>query len=402
MPDYDLLIVGAGIAGLSMARYAAAAGLRTLVLEQQQRPGGCLHSHRFTGFLDGFWLELGAHSCFNSYSDLLSLLESSEGLLDRLQRRAKVGYRLFANEGVHSIASQLSIPELLGVPWRLLGARKTGLTVAEYYGRIVGRRNYEAVFGPAFDAVICQPAADYPADHLFRPRPRRKEFPRGFNFTAGLQTMADVLAKEVGAGIEFGRSVQSIGRDGAQLIVQSAEASYSAHRVCLATPVAMAADLLRGLLPTLAERLTEIGVAAVESVGVALPGERVRLPPLAGLIGRGQAFYSVVSRDTLADSRFRGFTFHFRPGALTEDEKWVRIAQVLGIKRSELGTENVITRRNQLPMLRAGHRQWTEAVDAMLSGTGLALTGNYFGGVAIEDCVGRSKAEFERLRREGW
>lgn len=78
-----------------------------------------------------------------------------------------------------------------------------------------------------------------------------------------------------------------------------------------------------------------------------------------------------------------------------------RIAQVLGVARSELNLENVKAKRNQLPMLRASHGQWTEAVNALLPGSGLALTGNYFGGVAIEDCVARSKAEFERLQREG-
>lgn len=400
MPDYDLLIVGAGISGLSMARYATAVGVRALVLEQEKRAGGCLHSHRFTGPLDGFWLELGAHSCFNSYSDLLALLESSHGL-EHLRRRDKVGFRLFSDGTVHRIPSQLFIWELLGAPFRLPSTHKAGRTVADYYGSIVGRRNYAAVFGPAFDAVICQPAADYPADHLFRPRPRRKEFPRGFTFSDGLQTIADVLANQADTEIKFGQRVQSIQRDGSQFIVQLAQGSYSARRICLATPVTIAADLLQPVLPALAERLAGIGVATVESVGVGLPRGRVNLPPLAGLIGRGEAFYSAVSRDTLADARFRGFTFHFRPGVLTDEEKLVRIAQVLGIARSELGTENVISRRNQLPMLRAGHGQWAEAVSALLPGTGLAITGNYFGGVAIEDCVARSKAEFERLRSEG-
>jgi UDP-galactopyranose mutase len=36
----------------------------------------------------------------------------------------------------------------------------------------------------------------------------------------------------------------------------------------------------------------------------------------------------------------------------------------------------------------------------MLAGTRLALTGNYFTGVAIEDCVIRSRQEWVRLQRE--
>ncbi len=181
MADRDLLIIGAGISGLSMAHYAAAAGLNVLVLEREDRVGGCLHSHRFGGEMDGFWLELGAHSGFNSYGNLLAILEQV-GLLGRLQRRARVGFRLLVGGAVKSIPSQLYFPALALAPVRMLGLIKTGRTVAEYYGHIVGRRNYAAVFEPAFDAVICQPAGEFPADSLFQPRPRRKDVPRGEMF----------------------------------------------------------------------------------------------------------------------------------------------------------------------------------------------------------------------------
>jgi UDP-galactopyranose mutase len=36
-------------------------------------------------------------------------------------------------------------------------------------------------------------------------------------------------------------------------------------------------------------------------------------------------------------------------------------------------------------------------IDRLLQGQPLALTGNYFNGLAIEDCVLRSKAEWQRL-----
>jgi oxygen-dependent protoporphyrinogen oxidase len=37
-------------------------------------------------------------------------------------------------------------------------------------------------------------------------------------------------------------------------------------------------------------------------------------------------------------------------------------------------------------------------LDSLLAGKGLLLTGNYFIGLAIEDCVSRSLSEFRRLR----
>ncbi|MDG4594954.1 MAG: FAD-dependent oxidoreductase [Candidatus Contendobacter sp.] len=400
MADHDLLIIGAGISGLSMAHDAARAGWRVQVLEADQRPGGCLCSHRFGGALDGFWLELGAHSGFNSYGNLLAILESVRAL-DRLQPRAKVSFRLFADGAVRSIPSQLNFSELLLAPFRLLRAKKAGHSVADCYGRIVGPRNYAAVFEPAFDAVICQPAAEFPADCLFRPRPRRKDVPRGFTLPDGLQTVADILAGQSDIPIEFGQAAREVWRAGEDFGVRTDRGEYAARALCLATPVAVAAELLRAEFPELAAALARIRTATVESVGVALPADRVSLPLVAGLIGRNETFYSVVSRDTAPDARHRGFTFHFRPGVLDEEGKLNRIAQVLNAPRDAFDAGNVVSQVNRLPALRVGHGDWVSAVDRALAGNRLALTGNYFVGVAIEDCVTRSRREFERLRRQG-
>jgi oxygen-dependent protoporphyrinogen oxidase len=400
MADRDLLIIGAGISGLSMAHYAAAAGLNVLVLEREDRVGGCLHSHRFGGEMDGFWLELGAHSGFNSYGNLLAILERV-GLLGRLQRRVRVGFRLLVGGAVKSIPSQLYFPALALAPVRMLGLIKTGRTVAEYYGHIVGRRNYAAVFEPAFDAVICQPAGEFPADSLFQPRPRRKDVPRGFTLPGGLQTIADTLAGQTGFSVELGQSAREIRRDGKGWVVRTDRGEYGARALCLATPVAAATQLLHAPFPEVTGRLAEIETAQVESVGVALPAARLSLPPVAGLIGRGEPFYSVVSRDTVSDAHWRGFTFHFRPGVLGEERKIERIAQVLGIDRALFESGNVVSKLNQLPALRVGHGERATELNQALAGYHLALVGNYFSGVAIEDCVTRSRTEFERLRGEG-
>ncbi len=398
-PIRDLIIIGAGVSGLSMAQAAARTGWKTLLLEQDDRPGGCLHSHRFTGELDGFWLELGAHSAFNSYGNLLALLESA-GALGRLQRRAKVGFRLYAEGAVCSIPSQLSFAELLLAPFRLLGLSKTGRTVADYFGPIVGPRNYRAVFEPAFSAVICQPAGEFPADSLFNPRPRRKDVPRGFTLSGGLQTLAEIFAEQPGVNIEFGQTVQEVRREDDNFVVRTNSDVYLARSLCLATPVTVATHLLQTGFPALAERLAEISTAEVETVGIAVPQSALQLPRMAGLIGRDQAFYSVVSRDVVPDERYRGFTFHFRPGALDAAGQRDCIAQTLNLPHEMLTAANVVSKTNQLPALRVGHGERTRDVDRMLAGTRLALTGNYFTGVAIEDCVIRSRQEWVRLQRE--
>ncbi|HRX72287.1 MAG: FAD-dependent oxidoreductase [Candidatus Competibacteraceae bacterium] len=399
MADSDLLIIGAGISGLSMAHYAAAAGWSVRVLEQEHRVGGCLHSHRFTGALDGFWLELGAHSAFNSYGNLLAILESLHAL-ERLRPRAKVGFRLFADGAVRRIPTQLVFSELLLAPFRLLGLIKTGRGIAEYYGHIVGPRNYATVFEPAFSAVVCQPADEFPADALFNPRPRRKDVPRGFTLPGGLQTLADILAGSSGFRVELGRTVNDLQNQGEQFVIRTDGGDYTARALCLATPVAVTTRLLRPGFPKLTEQIMEVETATVETVGVAIPKSRLNLPRVAGLIGRNQPFLSVVSRDTVPDPSYRGFTFHFRPRRLDEAGKRDCIAQVLGLPNDQLVLTNVVSKTNQLPALRVGHVERTQAVDGLLAGSRLALTGNYFTGIAIEDCVVRSRQEFARLQRE--
>jgi len=51
-----------------------------------------------------------------------------------------------------------------------------------------------------------------------------------------------------------------------------------------------------------------------------------------------------------------------------------------------------------LPSLRPGHGKWVEAVDAALRGATLAIAGNFFAGMSLEECAARAAQEFAHLR----
>src|ERR687883_1624928 len=89
MARYDVVVVGGGISGLSFAFESARAGRETLVLERDPRAGGCLATHRAGS---GFWYELGAHTCYNSYVGLASLVEGC-GLRGDVVKRARTHLR---------------------------------------------------------------------------------------------------------------------------------------------------------------------------------------------------------------------------------------------------------------------------------------------------------------------
>lgn len=396
-PDiYDLIVIGAGISGLSMAQFASAAGYKVLLLEQAERAGGCLHTQRLTG--TDFWMELGAHSIFNSYGTLLALLETAHGLHD-VQRRHQAAFRIYADDQAHSIFSQLHLWDLLGaVRYLCCKPSKAGRSVAEYFLPLVGERNYRAVFEPAFSAVISQPAGAFPAAALFNPRRRRSDVPRHLTLRGGLQTLVERFS--AGMQLQLKQAVLAVQHGSEQCRVRTTESVYQSRAVCLATAPRLAAPLLRDTLPQLAALLAEIPSATVESVGVILPQHMAQLPYMAGLIGREQPFYSVVTRDALAHAQYRGFTFHFRPGVLDAHGQERCIAHTLKLPADWQRSAHIVRKNNQLPALRVGHQQRNQRIDTLLAGTRLALTGNYFNGVSLEDCALRSQQEWQRLQQE--
>ena len=395
MKQYDTIVIGAGISGLSLASYAAAAGLSTLVLEKSGRIGGCFHSHRFQLEAAGFWLELGAHTCYNSYGGLIGLMEQY-GLMGSILAREKVSFKMLVDNDVRTITSQLCYPELLASAWRLFTLKKEGESVASYYGRIVGRGNYQRVFAPAFNAVLSQRADDFPADMLFNKRPRRKDVIKSFTLQGGLESVIDAISAAPGLNLVTSAEISRIAKSGERFVVELSDGrSFESGRLALAAPPPEGSRLLEEIAPELSRALARIRVETIETVGVAVLKEKLRLPPLAGVIPVNGDFYSAVSRDCVPHVAYRGFSFHFKSGRLPLAGKLERIAEVLRVRQEEL--EQVVQRESRLPSPVVGHGALTAEIDRCIAPAKLFVTGNYFAGMAVEDCIVRSRKEFARL-----
>ncbi|HEX8948469.1 MAG TPA: FAD-dependent oxidoreductase [Dissulfurispiraceae bacterium] len=393
MDKYDIIIIGAGISGLSLAHYCAKKRLKTMVIEKDARSGGTLHSYRFES-ASGFWLEMGAHTCYNSYVNLIEVMQES-GALGRLIPREKVSFKMLVDGKIKSIPSQLNFPELLLSLPRAFTLRKEGMSVESYYSGLIGRKNFKRVLGPAINAVISQDAGDFPAELLFKKRSRRKDVMKKFTLAGGVQTIADAIAAQKNISFAHGQAVLAISRGNGLFEVTTAKDSYAAQHLALATPASVAARLLRDSFPGVAEKLSGIRVETIGSVGVAVRKDLVpAIPQAAGIIPVSDAFHSIVTRDTVKHDEYRGFTFHFKPGLMDLEDKLTRVSAVLGVERRQL--ERVTAKENCIPSLRVGHPALVRALDQAVSGTSLLLTGNYFDGLAIEDCVTRSRKEFER------
>ncbi len=391
IPEHGIIVAGSGISGLSLAHYCARGGLKPLVIERNSRSGGTFHTHR----ADHFWFELGAHTCYNSYGNLIDLLDET-GLLNKIARPGSAGYRLFSKGEIRTLASQLNFPELLVSLPRFFNTPMEGETVESYYSKIVGKRNFERVAGPLFSAVICQRSNEFPADMLFKKRPRRKDIMRKFTLPGGIQTITEAVAAEPAIRIVNDKEVKEVKyRPGVFTVSTGDGSSFESSGVALATPSEAAAAILQESFPALSERLSAIRAVKVETVGVIVKKGALKIPPIAALAASDDIFYSFVSRDTFPDDHYRAFAFHFRPGATSHEARLDRMASVLGTR----DFEQIITAEHVVPSLRPGHKHLIKEIDGLLAGTRLLLTGNYFSGIAIEDCLSRSLKESERLTR---
>lgn len=397
---FEHIVVGGGISGLGLAHGAARRGVQTLVLEAAERVGGCINSQSFPA-CGGYWVEAGTHTCYNSYGHLLDIL-GDLGLMPRLTPKAKVSFALWRHGQRQTIFSALHLGELLLSLPRLFTAKKAGLSVRDYYAPGLGAANYRDLFGPAFSAVICQEADDFPADLLFRRKPRRKEVLRSFTLPQGLSEIPLALARQPGVALRTGQNLKEIHRNGAGFRLLMADGQeLSCATLSLATPPDVAARLLgapAGPLPDQAAvgAMAGIGMREIESLVLCISARDLgHLPPSAGLIAVDEAFNAMVSRDYLADGAYRGFSFHFRPGVLTPEDQEQRACAALGIAPAAIaGLARV---HNRLPALRVGHGERVARIDAALAGSRLGITGNWFQGVSVEDCLTRSHRECERL-----
>lgn len=401
MARHDVIVVGGGVSGAAFAFHAARAGRSVLLLEREERFGGCLHTAKGPG---DFWFELGAHTCYNSYGALIEMLEGC-GLMASLQPRAKPrlrfldGDRVLPGQNLGLLLRLMNKVELAVSLPHAFGASQEGQTVRSYYSRIVGPGNYARVLGPMLSAVPSQKADDFPADMLFKKRPRRKDVLRSFTLRGGLQRVCEAAVAIPGVTARRGAAARSVERlAGRGWAVTLADGSREEAAVlALAAGPGEAAALLTGAEPELSARLARVREVSVDTLGVVVAASKAeRIPEATFLIPRDDVFHSVVTRDVVPDPSHRAFTLHFKPG-LSPEERLGRATRLLGVAAKDL--EAAAERRTILPSPVLGHREIVRELDGLLEKTPIALSGNWFAGLSIEDCVQRSRSEWERVAR---
>ncbi len=387
----DYVVVGGGISGLSAAFEFEQNSLSGVVLEEQDKTGGCIESV----CVDNFHQELGAHSVFNSYGGLLQIIQSLS-LQDKIIPKRKMPFLLWNQYKLSSIFKALDLPLLMRSVFGLFWYKKSNKTIAQFYSTITGEENYTEVVRHALNAVACQDMDVAPANFLFQKRGRNKKFIRKFSFDKGLQTF--IAALDGSLNVKHNTKVTSIDLIDDAYIVNTDQGEFYCRSLLLATPVAVTTALVKNINPDAFSRLNQIRSTRFSSVAVMVDKDKVNTDKCTGWIGVDSDFYSMVSADpTNTDDKYRGFTFHFKPYIGNRPELADKIGQILNIDFKDIA--NINYKINVLPVIGQQHYKLVAEIDKSLKNKSLGITGNYFYGMSLEDCVQRSLAETNRLTK---
>lgn len=394
---YDCVIVGAGISGISFAHHLAQQGKRVLIVEKNAQIGGEIQSVIYEGD-SNYWREMGAHTCYNSYTHLLNIVKDLK-IEDQLQTLDKGSYVIYDGTEIKSVMSEIKFPSLILNGLKLFFSSRKDKTVKEYFGNIVGHKNYEHLFTRLFRAVLSQNADEYPAESFLKKRDGRYEdFPRKYSAQKGLHHLLNLMVVknnlEVITNTEISEIEYNNETEDYRLTTLDGT-QYIAPSLAMATTSNVSAQLLANIEPQLSTVLNTISMFRSQSVNVVVKREDLELKAVAGIIPTSDEFLSAVSRDLVHHESLRSFTFHFSESDKTLGQLLELICRVLKINRNQI-LETTST-KHILPSLRLSHRDIATQVADIKKNDNLFLLGNYFYGLSIEDCVNRSWDEAQRF-----
>ena len=430
---YDVVVIGAGVSGLSAAYELMQRGRDVVVLERQVVVGGNTISERF----DGFLMEHGPSAMHAVMPEALEfarelVLEASRlDLGENVRRRYLLDAGKLSGVSVHPLgfflADYLSLPARLSMLGEVLRPRRDSDADETLYD-FTRRR-----FGDEFARKVMEPLAaglfmgDSKALSVGAVFPRLVEFeqkygsvtravlnakrgsqPSGrlFSWLGGMGTLPHQLALLLGARIHTETTVKKITPLGSGFEVETVfSGKIRAQSVILAVQPHVAAVLLETLEP---ETCNAVGEIAAPPIGVVYLGYRREQVshPLDGL-----GFLSTKDDDrAISGAQFCSTMFAGRapdgyvsiscyvggarnPALASLPDKEIvglvhnELSDVLGIKGLPV-LSRVRHWSRGLPQYDLGHldrREVIESANGRLPG--LILTGNYLQGVSITNCL---------------
>ena len=451
----EVIVIGAGISGLTAAHLIHAGGHDVTVFDQGDMPGGRMRSQ----CIDGFLMEHGANSVVGPAPAADNLIAGLDLGGEKMLRSAAARHRCLVRDGrVHALPVE---------PWRfflsgfftpaarlrlllepLVAVRRDDETVAAFTRRRLGREMLDYVMDPLAAGLYAGDPQQLSISAVF-PQLKRLERCHGsiilgaiasrlrrngrpaihgpgkrmlFSFRQGLGTLPRSLAGRLAGRIFLGHRVESV-RCGAgsrfRVLVRRGDAArwIMADSVVVALPAYAAANILDGLDRRVAETLAEISHPPLAVVFLGYRANAIAHP----LDGLGALMPAIEKRNVLGIL----FSSTLYPGrapaehvALTAFVGGARQPQLAMLHPDELAAlaHNEVRQllgghappvvahsrcwRHGLPQPGVDHTQRLDRLAAVESEhAGLFLTGNYFSGVSTTACIEQAVATAHRVER---
>ncbi|MEL6676369.1 MAG: protoporphyrinogen oxidase [Bacteroidota bacterium] len=429
----DVVVLGAGLSGLSAALYLQEQGKSVAVLEKKSEPGGVISSVKKGAYL----LDFGANSSANHPALLavLKLLGAENQLIDAL---AAAGNRYLVRDGkLHLVRPSPAFiwsTDLLSrkAKWRLAKEpfvrKKTvkGESVADFFIRRLGPEAYaymvEPVLGGIYagdphqmnmEAVMPQVMA-WEQEHgsLFKGMTAARKNSPGprtiHSFQGGMQQLPRLMAEHLGTSMQYRQEVLSLRQEGDAFLIDSqgpeGKQRWQSKQVVWALPATQGA-LLQELSGEAFQAMDQIPYVPMGMLFLAFPADKITqsrdgfgflVPKLESVNLLGAIWNSAIFADRAPEGS-ELFTLFVGGGRRPMEQKGDReeafalarkeFCQLMGIQ-GEHDFEYWHFWEKAIPQYGEAHMGYRAIFDRAEQATpGLKLIGNFRAGVSVGDCL---------------
>lgn len=420
----DVLVIGAGITGLSCAWTLRKLGVDAVVLESSDRAGGMIRTAR----MDGYLIEWGPNSILPTaetmdFLDEVGLSSELAKADPRAPRYIYIDGRL--RKAPFGAITAGGLLRMLAEPF-IRSRSPSGESVADFFRRRVGSEAHDRLVAPVVTGIYAGDTQQLSAEASFprlvelerkygsitlgmlRSRSRtgkRKPRSRISTFPSGLERLPNRLAEDL--NVEFGVAKSRLA---------------DAKAVVITVPAYRAVAALEGDAPALARLLESVRYAPMVVAASSVADDSFREPlrgfgflvprteriHLLGTLFSSALFPGRAPRGRQLLTSFIGGTFQAGAVEWSDERLWDTVCgelkRVLQVSSSPEPV-TIVRHPRALPQYVIGHERWVAAVREELKRTpGLFLAGNYLDGVSVPACIeqGRrtARAAAEYLRRK--
>lgn len=443
---HDYIIIGGGIAGLSALHHLKLAGRDAVLIEQNSRVGGHIHTINENGFL----FETGPNTFLSSSAPLTLLANELDLANELLTPEAAVGKRrfIYRKDRLHLVPAgpHLLLSPLLSLRGRLrimaepfIGRAKNNdeETVASFITRRLGKEVLNTLVDPFISGIyagnpntlsinsLWPKMVTLERDHggIFRGmRHIKGELKSGTlcSFKGGLGALTNRLHERYKDFIIGSSRVDEIKNVGDKYLISfcnindGKKCEATASKILIATPAHTTGQLLKNIAPqadTILREIPYVPLAVVHTVfgsaaankplngfGFLIPrSEKIRM---LGSIWSSSLFDGRAPNGNMLLTNFIGGATDCKIQDLTdlEIEKVILsdLRRTLGITAKPVLTK--ITRHEKaISQFTLGHgKRIEDLTNTTKHYSGLHLTGSYFTGISIADTIEHARNTADR------